>query len=141
MLVGMSTFEHYKQVIPATYYNVVLEHHVDGAPDVTICTFGVQLDGGAVAMDASILSDIASVWSAKVLPACHPSVHLYRVTASDAGGVLDEVFFGTSGADVSDPSPVSSAVIISKRTGVSGRRYRGRMYVPAVNDTLVDIAG
>jgi len=135
----MSTFEHYKQVIPADYYECVLEHHVTGAPDVTICTFGVYMGGAS--MNDAILDDIADVWSTKVLPACHPTVVFYRITASDAGGVVSERFPGTNGADTNDPAPVSTAIIIAKRTGTSGRRYRGRMYVPAVNDTLVDIGG
>lgn len=135
----MATFDFYKQVIPDDFYQVTLEHTVAGTPDPLMVTFGVHDDVGD--LELGDLEDVVQAYADYILPACHTSVVLDRATASDAGGVVYETFSGETGQDINEPSPVSTAIIIEKRSALSGRRNRGRMYIPAVNDSLVDIAG
>lgn len=50
-------------------------------------------------------------------------------------------FFNTAMGSASNPVPANVAFIITKRTALAGRAFRGRMYIPAVAQTGVQIGG
>lgn len=135
----MATFEHYKLVIPDDFAQLSFVHTQVGVPDEIICTLGVREQTGD--LEQSDLDDVRDAWVANIVPMLSDLMTFEKVVARDAGGVFLESFDGTAGASSSQFLPVSNAVIVEKRTGVSGRRNRGRMYLPVAGDASTDSAG
>lgn len=51
--------------------------------------------------------------------------------------VVVSVVWGTDGTSGGNMTPINSAFLLQKRTGVGGRRGRGRMYLPGVSEGSV----
>jgi hypothetical protein len=63
---------------------------------------------------------------------------------ANIGGVLtsDEDFTTVSGTGGATPPPMNTAMLISKKTGLAGRKFRGRVFAPfAMIESVVDAAG
>lgn len=62
-----------------------------------------------------------------------------RDLTSETGEVL-ELTSGmpVAGGDTNDPVPNSSALVMSYRTGVAGRSYRGRSYLGGLSKSVID---
>lgn len=138
--VQVATFEHYALVIPTDFYQLNFIHEQVGVPDQLICTVGLGTDG--VALSPTELDLIADAWNDNVVgPILHTSQTFVRCTAADSGGVVESVDRADAGTYAADICPVNTAIIVEKRTGSSGRRNRGRIYLPAVGESEVDNAG
>lgn len=137
----MPTFEHYALVVPTNFRQIAFEHSCTGVPDKLICTMGFTTQDGADAPTDDELEDVSDEWATGIAEHFSTAITYDRMTASDAGGVVYELFTNTPGLNSALPASVNNALLIEKRTGVSGRRNRGRFYIPAVDEIKVDIAG
>lgn len=135
----MATFDHYALVIPANFTQLSFHHTMTGVPDELIVTVGCRANAGQISQ--TDLDDILGAYIARLMPNASTAVTVEKVTARDAGGVVLESFFPTTGSGAGDYVPVSNCVLVEKRTGVSGRRNRGRMYMMWGAETDIDAAG
>jgi len=105
-------------------------------------TYGVAIDG-AVQNDAD---DLSTLYAATWLNSIDASVR-YVSTRLEVGNDGPPTIFESSagaadGGSQFSESPFSNTVLISKKTGLGGRQYRGRLYmVGMVSDTNVDGSG
>lgn len=135
----MATFEHYRQVIPEGWASIAMIHTCATVPDNIVCTFGF---GGSVYTPTQAdLDALVGHWEDNMLPLFADEITLVKGTATVAEGLAFESFSGAAGTSVSDGVAVSAAAIIEKRTGVPGRRNRGRMFIPAILEASTDIGG
>lgn len=136
----MTTFKYYQQVIPEDYLSIVFEHEINGDPDHTLVTWGLKTVAGV--FSGSDMTDLADAWGTAVVePLMSTNTGFLRTTASNAGGVVLEHDSSIEGTKVGSFGPVSNAVIVEKRSAESGRRNRGRVYLPILTDADVDENG
>lgn len=97
------------------------------------------------ALDAKLLrlySGTAYTTGAPWLTLCSPDTKLidasyYPLSVTGSAQVIAHSQIGTGGANSNQPAEV--AHVLTLRTGTRGRRYRGRIYLPAV--TVLNMAG
>jgi len=86
----------------------------------------------------------SSIWSAIGTPLLNVLTASWQVSAIEAvdrsqvAGAYG-IFLPSPNAGVmtGDSTPANCAIVISKRTGLTGRRNHGRMYIPGFSDTQV----
>lgn len=102
-------------------YNVVTLHEYD------LTTF----------TETDHCNQIKEIWSATFLPLMSLVMRLTKVVGrfgQDGGPplIFESNTIDAGGSTASDKLPQNSALLISKRTNLGGRRGRGRMFVPGV---------
>lgn len=116
---------------PGDVYRVSIIGAAYGAQIVN--TFHVRQVSGLI---GTVQGDIQSVWNTSckttylaLLAAgySHQRLNVIKVSAGAPEGG-DEALTGP-GTAVGDPLPIQAAGVLSCRTGIPGRRYRGRMYL------------
>lgn len=123
--------------IPVGYALAVVSHAVPFAGQTQLCTFGVQVNIVDPEPNA-IASVVASCWAGSGLAfsasAVADSTRFTGVKVyyqSEIGLQLGEDNDIVDGTRTSQPPSPQVACITKKRTALVGRRYRGRMYLPA----------
>nr|CRY96703.1 hypothetical protein [uncultured prokaryote] len=122
-------------VIPEEYAEASIELRNDGDPDAWYITFGVGL--GAAGVDVTPAAEAiygafsdnlkADLGDDTAIVACHLRA------AQPTGDPITYSFFGTdSGTSSGDRLPQNCALLVTKVTGLGGRKGRGRMFVPNV---------
>lgn len=114
-------------IIPAGYSRVNLEY-LPGSPmgSKIVTGFGVNSDPGDLLLDT-----VRDWWNESLK--LRTSVHytLTRIEARNDVAVLDRTI-GTTGTLAGDSAPPNTAALVKMTTGLVGRKYRGRMYLPGV---------
>lgn len=136
----MATFEHYKVVIPANFFHISFIHEVTGVDDQVINTLGIGV-GAGTSTEANFV-DLADAWATNiVIPIMSNATTFTRMLVRDSTGVvldIDRADVGTSGTSI---VPVNCAAVVEKRTGIGGRRNRGRVFIPGIPESQVNEAG
>lgn len=130
--------------IPAGYglAAIVLTADEGTAPFVT--TIGINL--GDSASDQALADLVFEAYNEAWLPVTSSALTLQRVTLSTTeggvGGSTDSTHSPQTGGRSGGNQPILEALMLSKVTATSGRRGRGRMFLPGVLTTGdVDLAG
>lgn len=132
-------------IIPPGFAQVVFGFVQDGDPEPMLSTIGVELaadDGTGEASPNRMFDSFAD----NVLGNLSVNTGLYFVTVyvgQDGGPpvVYESDLASQQGGAGGSPLPPNCAFLVRKRTSVSGRRGRGRMYLPGVPEALVNPAG
>lgn len=117
----------------------------DNDPEEMVCTMGVRPATPPLAQGAA--ERLLAAWRTHLLPQQLSTVQLLRCTVrtrQDGGGDIVHVATPSTtaiGTTTGSGLPSNSAIIVEKLTLRAGRRGRGRMFVPGINDTQVDNAG
>lgn len=132
-------------LIPPGYAHAVVQFRQAGDPEPQVCTFGVgpltnPSNGVAIA------NNIFGIWKANILVSQTNNITLEQVTVyvgqEDASRIpYDSTGVPANGSGTQDALPSNCAMLVRKRTGVNGRRGRGRFYVPGVAEGTVDANG
>ena len=130
-------------VIPAGYARVNFEYAAASTLGSSIVTgIGVNTPPG------EILLDLFEQWWDESLKL--RTSHYYTLLKIEARNDVEfaERTIGQAGALVGDPAPPNTSALFRMQSGLVGRKYRGRMYLPGVLDddeinadgTIVDTA-
>jgi hypothetical protein len=105
-------------------------------------TCGVFSDANT---DADNIADLAGgVWAATILTAQVTTITLASVKAKvgpNDVGPSAEVAVGTAGSQIGSGAAPGTAYLVKKNTALGGRRNRGRMYIPGVDEDKVNPSG
>lgn len=114
-------------VIPPTYSRVTLEYAPASPMGSNLVTgFGVDTPPGDVLLDK-----VEQWWDESLKLRTSNKYTLLRIEARNDVSVEDRTI-GETGALLDDPAPPNTAALIRFGTGLVGRQYRGRMYLPGV---------
>lgn len=122
-------------VIPPGFAQLVLRWRIAGDPEEMVSTIGAALDG-AITDPNVIAGNIITAWQS-AWPVGSYSSQATMVGASayigqDGGPPLPgEFLVNTVGTSSSQMLPQNCCLLISKLTGLAGRRNKGRMYIPS----------
>lgn len=125
-------------IIPTGFYEAAFHHTCDGSLHDTVCTLGLKYNGTDFTNDGNgvgtgwgqyVMSEMANVW------------HFFKVVLRDANGAVKERIWNQVGGKASVAQTTNTAFLIDKQTGLSGRRFKGRMYLPGVSETDIDHNG
>jgi hypothetical protein len=117
-----------------------------GDPEDMVVTCGHSIDSGSGATAEQAPNDLLLAMGIIVAATCTNDIALNFVTVyvgQDAGSPL--IFESDGAPEVggqgTSSAPPNTATLIRKRTGIAGRRGRGRMYFPGVGESLVGNTG
>lgn len=120
----------------------VMTIEIPGDEGPALCIFGFQWD--VLTAPDDVAQSIFDDFGAELLPRCTSNTVLIgcRVVINDAGTMREGVTSGSvAGGGTTASAPPQVSYLFSKRTGIAGPEFRGRMYLPGVNETNVDEAG
>ena len=132
-------------IIPPGFMQVVFRHEFTGDDEEMFCTFGFDL-GDWSGTNEEAVTFVSQRWGDWVLGFCsNQLVHTYATGYIGQDGadplVVDGVPQDAVGGDSSETLPPNCAYLVRKKTGLGGRRGRGRFYVPCPDETQVDRNG
>lgn len=109
-----------------------------------VITFGIA--NNAPADPGDLVSVLATSWAAAYPSSAIPSnitavKAVARVAQEGDVPTVVEATIGTSGAAGTGLAPQNCAMLCTKQTGKSGRRHKGRWYLPWVMEADVGILG
>jgi hypothetical protein len=118
-------------IIPVGFGEVTITYSLANGADA-MNVFGIQDDSGET--PNAIAGEIAALFATNVAPLLHTTAALVHCHARiNRGGVFfdgdDSV--RTVGGGSGTATPPQVAVLVKKSTGLAGRQFRGRFYVPA----------
>jgi hypothetical protein len=134
--------------IPTGYSLVSFTFTCAGTARNVMNTWGVSngAQTTAAAVNAVVRTQMVTTagrgYSASFL--CSPYTLVSQKILSNFGGVLysDEDVTNVSGTGSALPPPVNTAMLVTKQTGIAGRKYRGRVFAPwGLAESVVDAAG
>lgn len=136
-------------VVPFGYASVVQTFTWAGDPEPVAITYGVVTNGaGPPASAAALAADLRDNFSATMLGPLDGIISMLQTEVSwqedplPAPPVIGVAAGGGSGAGtLGSVLPQNSAFLVHKRTGVGGRGGRGRLYLPAVDESAVNDVG
>lgn len=130
--------------IPEGYGHVVADISLTGDSERMAVTFGISLQGGPfVQTVADAISTELGDWLRPIMSS-HYRYEGCDVAVKEAPG--DPVHWLSTagagpGAEAATTLPQNNAWLFQKRSSSGGRKNRGRMFVPSVQESLVDNAG
>ncbi len=133
-------------IIPDGFGQVIHSLTLSGDPEPMAVTFGVESAGADAANASTIAQGLHNAFF-DAFDALLPTVYslLQTEVRFNVGGSADLVVGihvePKTFLNSTPPVPQNSAYILQKRTNLSGRRNRGRLYLPGVGEVLVDAAG
>lgn len=124
-------------VIPEGYYEAAFHHMQLGTTRPAVCTLGLEYDGDDFEGDAveavggwvGLMGKLSSV------------VSFTKATMRNQIGIVWERAYLTPGGDTGEAAPYNTAYLVKKTTSSPGRANRGRMFLPGVNEVLLDSNG
>lgn len=133
-------------IIPPGFLHAVYELRLSGDPELIVVTCGHEIDSGSGASGAQSADDLFLAFASNLMPSMSNEYTLEAVTSyvgQDGGPPL---VVGSSASAVVGGSadlvlPQNCAYLVRKRTDAAGRRGRGRMYIPGVDESNVDERG
>lgn len=102
-------------------------------------SFGVDNQTGLNATDIAV--DVGTIWAADVMPFLTSNVRMLYVEVVLDTQETAQASNVTAGGNNNAPAPPNVTYLVSKRSIVTGRRNRGRMYLPGVDETSINGAG
>lgn len=122
--------------------HVRLEGVVDGQQTINDLDF--RLSGGIVlATLQSLVTNLGDWFTLSFAPVVSEAWSTVAIHARDVSAefsfVVDVAPTPTAGGVSGEPAPNNVAACISFRTGTAGRSFRGRNYIPAIPNSLVDV--
>lgn len=99
-----------------------------------VCTMGFRAEG----VDAQGIADkLGNLWRVDIMGSISSKVKMVecKIVRRESGlNQITESFAdtGIAGGAAADHLPANTAILVQKRTGVAGRRFRGRFYLPGV---------
>lgn len=130
-------------IIPPGFAQIAYELRLAGDSELIVTTIGLDLGVAG----ASQIADLAfQAFALEVMPGVSNQLTLERATAyvgQDGAppDVYDSTLTQVVGAGASGMLPQNCALLVRKRTDLAGRRGRGRMYVPGLDETGVTANG
>lgn len=122
-------------IIRTDEYGVAAFHMaVPGTSGDSVCTLGFNTDSA----DGQAVADkLSQAWATNVMPIIDgDAVFTGATTNHRIGGNLESWISHAGdpspGSGGNFPLPANCAVLVQKRTGLAGKKNRGRMYLPAV---------
>ena len=119
-------------------------HSGPGASGDVVCTLGAKTDSG-LAITQARSDAIADAWGdGPVSQMCsqirYDRMHMLVGLSSSVAEFTS--FDGRNGALTGNQMvPLDTAIVVKKLTGLAGRRFRGRLYLPGIPEGAVDDAG
>jgi hypothetical protein len=115
-------------------------------PEAMAVTYGIQLEGGAGAPNEGDVADgLHAAFAGNAMSAMRGAYSLAATRVTFGGpdqGNLSQAFAGGVVVGNADEAlPQNTAYLIKKRSGIAGRRFQGRMYLPGVRESVVSSGG
>lgn len=120
--------------IPNEFMQVAFHHLGANVTGEMINTLGIDYSQSTVGTAQGALDAASEAWSGYI-QALHSSVISYThatAMARSVGGVLqsyESLEGAIAGSGASPPYPMNVAMIVEKRTGIAGRKFRGRWFL------------
>lgn len=133
-------------VIPPGFAHCANRFALVGDPEPIFVTFGLDVSGVSGDFTAAAIN-VSTAWAAANSPLNNLSnqytLNGIILTVGQDGGdpIIVEYSPSQAGRSSSAPMPQNCAYLVRKRTGLGGRQHRGRLFMPGLNETLVDPAG
>lgn len=121
--------------IPPGYVQINHVHSHPAADGEVVVTPAFAITGG---FSETAATAAYNAWATEMMPLLASSLTFLGVTAyvgQDGGDPTIVEHFPvspTSGGDTGIATPINTAYLVRKSTGLGGRRNRGRMYIPGV---------
>lgn len=126
-------------VIPTGYYEVSFIHRQNVTLREAVCTMGMQYTGSSFAADAATVS---GAWGTDIVAQIISNSYTHvRTTFRVAAGIIADIPESTVGGNGSAAASPNVAFLITKQTGVPGRKNRGRLYLPGVAENSINAQG
>jgi hypothetical protein len=136
---------HSYRPIPVGHADAAWLFRLSGDPEPVVCTMSFDFPTTPAVADANSLFN---AWVTSLIPRMTSSWNLEKVHILYQSDSLDQIVVDstapTSPGGMSGGAaivPVNCAWLYRKRTGLAGRRNRGRMYKPSLLETDVDPTG
>jgi hypothetical protein len=134
--------------VPVGYSLVTFTWTCSGTARNVVNTWGVSNGAQTTALAVNALVRTHMVTTAGrayyTTNIAQPYTIVSQKCLSNFAGVLtsDEIVTAIVGSGTATPPPINTAMLVSKQTGIAGRKYRGRCFVPwGVAESSVDSVG
>lgn len=118
-------------LLPNGFAYHVMRFVIAGSSKIRTITLGSTWDPLTYSLD-QVAGDLEDAYTAEINPSMSDAYTLQNIVSlgNDGGAVIleNDRPVGLVGADAGDPESPQVAVLVQKRTGASGRQYRGRNY-------------
>lgn len=128
--------------IPIGFAQVSVNFGGLACPSGATTTFGVFHDGNGT--PSGLANIVKATWEADMLIPFATTLTLDSIAVKygpDETGPSAEVSSGAVGVDSGVAVAPNTSVLVSKITGLGGRKGRGRMYLPGISENAVDEGG
>lgn len=130
-------------IIPAGFCQVNFVFTGEGAPSGAEITLGLEYNSGD--SPSQVAQDCADAWSAEDLDALYVDALTLSAILVKFGpnstGPSAELAVSVPGTASGAAVPPNTSMVISKITALGGRKGRGRMFFPGINEGAVSSAG
>lgn len=129
-------------IIPNGFGQVTFIYGGSGVPTGAVNTFG--FNNGAGDTPSAAATEFANEWGNLVMPSLVQNVDLVGTLVKlgpNNTGPSALVGISHNGEDLSAQAPPNVAYLVNKITGLGGRRGRGRVFLPGVDETVVTQGG
>lgn len=130
-------------VIPAGYGLCTVLMSVTGRTKLYTTSFGYNLPAGADVDNAQAISDIIHAAGGMFATANIATTYFYKgVHVRQQGDTLEYSFeynISTQGTQSISPPPANGSVLVKKNSSLSGKKNRGRFYLPPFGVTDADV--
>lgn len=125
-------------VIPTGFAQIVctMVHSYTLQPAVNV--FGFELPTTGL---ADVADELATAWETSIMANISDQYTFTDLKIRNADGTMAEVTRNTAGSDTGAGLPPQVSFLAKKVTGSPGRHNRGRVYIPGVNEPMVDANG
>jgi hypothetical protein len=133
-------------IIPGGYGQVIHSLSLVNDPEPMAVTYGVKFDAQAPADAQATVQGLHSVFNLSIFDIPHSSYTLQQTemrysVAELADPQVAVVVLPIQGRGSAQPLPQNCAVLFHKRSNSTGRRNRGRFFLPGMSEGAVDPAG
>lgn len=115
-----------------------MKWRIEGTAREARTCFGV-FTGGASPNDIADAIDVST--QDNLMPVLWDGIEYVGCTVEDGDGNFFESFASATGGQANPGNTVNTTFLVKKITGVTGRKNRGRMYLPGVAEFGVDPNG
>jgi hypothetical protein len=128
--------------VPAGFALCRFQFTLAGAAHDPMIIFGITDDGTSTPAD--LIDDAAEPFNSGVMPDLSSSLTLVSGSiVLNRGGTFSEgasTFGATAGGTGGQPVPPNTSILVPKSTGLIGKHFRGRIYVPGLPASAADSA-
>lgn len=125
-------------VIPEDHYQATFHHDTTGTLRQAVCTLGLHYVGADFVNQAN---DVRLAWANAIMAQLSNQVGYIRFTLATQEGIVNDFPMAVGGSETDGMAPPNVAYLVKKVTSQPGKRNRGRMYLPGVNELDLDAVG